>query len=149
MAGILCAGQVLAAVPTTGIMAGVKCAGSGAVSGVGQNSSVYNQAESCGLCDFVLIFINVANMIVALSGAMAVLMFVYAGVMYLTASMKPENANKAKDAIKATFIGLVIVFGAYTLINFIVITFIGGTQNMSALSSITKMGAWGVCTGYN
>ncbi len=47
----------------------------------------------------------------------AVLMLVFGGVMFLFAGAKPEMLMKAKGIITSTVVGLVIVFGAWVIVN--------------------------------
>lgn len=135
-------------VPTSGLLKGVPCAGTGQVVPpiAGQPGSTYKAAPICGLCDMIRVAVNLSDMIVSVSGAIAVLIFVYAGIMYLMVGIKPEYAAKAKGAITAALIGLVFIFGGYALINFTIMTLLGGDSNMGNLYSITgQSGSWGVC----
>lgn len=139
---------VFAKVPESGILKGVPCAGTGEqISGVpGQLGSTYLEAPKCGLCDMIRVAVNLSDMIVSVSGAIAVLIFVYAGIMYLMVGIKPDYAAKAKGAVSAALIGLVFIFGGYALINFLIMSLIGGDSNMGNLYSITgQTGSWGVC----
>jgi len=145
---LIMAGPVLADAPSSGILKGVECAGSGApVDFGGENTSVYKAAKICDLCDFVQVAVNVSDLIISISGVLAILIFIYAGLMYLTVSVKPDNAAKAKSAISAAVIGLVLIFGAYAIINFVLMTFVGGESNMNLLYEMTGQGSegWGVC----
>lgn len=137
---------VMAAVPTSGLLKGVPCAGTGDVVPPipGQAGSTFKAAPTCGLCDMIRVAVNLSDMIVSVSGAIAVLIFVYAGIMYLMVGVKPDYAAKAKGAVSAALIGLVFIFGGYALINFTIMTLLGGDGNI--LYSITgQTGSWGVC----
>lgn len=139
---------VLAAnVPTTGLLKGVTCAGSGSSKSVpGQVGSTYLASEPCGLCDIIKVVVNLSDMIISVSGAVAVLIFVYAGIMYLMVGIKPDYAAKAKGAVSAALIGLVFIFGGYAMINFLIISLVGGDSNMNGLYALTgQHGTWGVC----
>jgi hypothetical protein len=142
------------------ILANVKCATGGAQTPTtiqGQNgpqaATAFVASGPCGLCDFIQVFVNASNMIVAVSGAVAILMFVYAGLMYLTVSFNPANLEKAKGTLKAVIIGLAFIFGGYSIMNFVILTLIGGTDKMNMLSKITGnvsgSAGWGVCQGYD
>lgn len=139
---------VIAEAPTSGVLKGVKCAApfSGSV-GTGQTAG---SIGLCGPCDLVMVLVNASDMMVGLSGSIAVLMFVYAGILYLTAGYKPENAGKAKSAATYAIIGIVIIFGAYTIVN-VVLRTIGGVSNAGnfnkTYTAITgkPLEQWGVC----
>lgn len=92
------------------------------------------KGASCGPCDFLVVAFNGANMLVRISGAVAFLLFVYAGLLYLTAGAKPANAGKAKEVIVATLIGLVLIFSAYLIVN-VVLTAIGAKDKADILQN--------------
>lgn len=157
IAAVFFATPALAAVDlSNSILANVKCAAGGNqianYTPTGQKNS-FVASGPCGLCDFIQVFVNASNMIVAASGAVAILMFIYAGLMYLTVSFNPANLEKAKGTLKAVIIGLAFIFGGYSIMNFVILTFIGGTDNMNVLSKITSnvsgSAGWGVCQGYD
>ncbi len=79
----------------------------------------YN-AEACTLCDFMQVFINASNLIVGFSGVFAVLMFVWGGVTMIVAYGNDAKINEGKDIIRATVTGIIIVFLAWTLVNFLI-----------------------------
>lgn len=76
--------------------------------------------EGCGLCDFVNLFINGANILVALSGTFAILMFVYGGIIIISAYGNESRIKWGKDVLIATVTGIVIVLFAWTFINLII-----------------------------
>jgi cytochrome bd-type quinol oxidase subunit 2 len=87
----------------------------------------------CGLCDFIQVFVNISDMILVASGVVGFLLFIYAGILYLLVPYKPDYVSKAKTMITSVVIGLVIVFGAYTIVSF-------------TLKTIGYGGAWSVCS---
>lgn len=137
---------------TTYILQGVPCAQPFAGSVGGSDGNVVQGAKDilCGPCDLVLVLVNASNMMIALSGTIAVLIFIYAGVLYLTVGYKPDNAGKAKSAVTYAVIGLVLIFGAYTIVSVVLMSF-GGTASMNAFTTqyqnITgkPIKDWGVC----
>ena len=54
------------------------------------------------------------------------LMIVYAGTMLILAAGQAERVTKAKDILKASIIGLVIILGAWMFINAIILTLTEG-----------------------
>jgi hypothetical protein len=139
---------VLAGAPTSGVLKGIKCATPFAGS-VGDGGTA-TKIEVCGPCDLVLVLVNASDMMVGLSGSIAVLMFVYAGILYLTAGYKPENAGKAKLAATYAITGIVIIFGAYTIVN-VVLRTLGGVSNAGNFNQVytaitgKPLDSWGVC----
>jgi hypothetical protein len=53
------------------------------------------------------------------SGVLALLAFIYGGIMYLLAGVNPEYVKKGKEAMKWAVIGLLVIFSSYAVINFI------------------------------
>ena len=75
------------------------------------------EAGSCTPCDFVQLFVNASNILVGLSGAFAVLMFVYGGIVLITAYGNEARIKWGKDILIATVVGIFIVMLAWTFIN--------------------------------
>lgn len=74
--------------------------------------------QQCGLPELVQVGINLAKIILALSGSLALLMFIYGGFTWLTAAGSSERVDKGKKILTGAVIGLIIIFGAVTIINF-------------------------------
>ena len=58
---------------------------------------------------------RVISTFLGLVGSIALLAFVYAGIVYMTAAAEPKRIQKAKDIMKNAFIGLVIIMFAYLI----------------------------------
>ena len=65
--------------------------------------------------------VGITNMIVSFAGPVAILMLVVAAIMYLGAGGKEENMEKAKRILVAVVIGILIVYGAFALVNTIIL----------------------------
>jgi hypothetical protein len=72
------------------------------------------------LNDFVVLAINVSQIILGLVGSLTLAMFVYGGVMFMISAGSSEKISKAKNIIVAALIGLIIVFSSWILIRFVV-----------------------------
>ncbi|MBU4102748.1 pilin [Patescibacteria group bacterium] len=80
------------------------------------------EGENCGgytLDDFVKIFTNYYSRILGIIGSIALLMFIYGGIMFLVSAGSSEKVQQAKQIIIGAVIGLVIVFASYTIIQFV------------------------------
>lgn len=73
---------------------------------------------ACGLPELIQVGINLARIILALSGSLALLMFIYGGFTWLTAAGSNERVEKGRKILIGAVIGLIIIFGAVTIVNF-------------------------------
>ncbi len=72
----------------------------------------------CEFCDFFLMINNIVRFLMfVLVPVTAVLMLVIGGVMFLFAGAKPDILNQAKAIITSVFIGLLIIFCAWVIVN--------------------------------
>jgi hypothetical protein len=104
---LLQAGPALAANPPA--------PGPSATSSAGSSMSLSDPLGGVGL---IGILSRLVKTFLGLTGAIALLVFVYAGVMYMTAGGDDSQVTKAREAMKYAFIGLVLIMGAYALTNF-------------------------------
>jgi len=72
-----------------------------------------------GVNDFVLLAKQASDIILGLSGSLALLAFIYGGVMFLISSGNNEQVSKAKSILMGAVIGLVIVFISFTIVSFV------------------------------
>lgn len=91
--------------------------------------------QTCGCRNinvFVELMINVANKILMMVGGVALLVFIYGGFLILTAA-GGDNVKKGKETLVAAVIGLIIIFSAQLLLNFVLTTIIkaGGKAGVS------------------
>ena len=57
--------------------------------------------------------------ILGLSGSVALLMFVYGGVVYLTAQGENERIQRAKTPLPWATVGLAVIFGSYAFLTYL------------------------------
>lgn len=65
----------------------------------------------------IMEFAGVIKLLLVFLGPAAIAFTIYAGFMYMTALDNEERANKAKRMIVAGVVGIVIIFGAYAMVN--------------------------------
>jgi cytochrome bd-type quinol oxidase subunit 2 len=73
--------------------------------------------------NFNTLIVNVGNAIASYAGGLAVIMYIWAGILYLTAGANPANAQKANKAALYATIGLGIALsgaGLVALVNAII-----------------------------
>ena len=63
---------------------------------------------------------RVINSVMGIVGSLALLMFVYGGLTWMTSSGSQDKVKKGKDILLWSAVGLVVIFGAYALTKFII-----------------------------
>ncbi|MEK7183651.1 MAG: hypothetical protein AAB776_03400 [Patescibacteria group bacterium] len=74
-----------------------------------------------GVTDPRLIIGNIIKAILSIVGSLALLMFVYGGVIWITSFGEAKRVEKGKTIIIWTVLGLAIIAGAYVLVNAVVL----------------------------
>lgn len=62
---------------------------------------------------------NIINALLGFIGAVALLMFVYGGLLWLTSGGSADKVNKGKQVMAWAAIGLVIIFSSYGLVRLV------------------------------
>ena len=62
---------------------------------------------------------NIVKGLLGLTGTVTVIMMVYGGLLWMTASGNEKAVGQAKQIILWTAIGLVLVFFSYTILSFL------------------------------
>ncbi len=72
----------------------------------------------CTTCHFLQLIDNVKNfLLIYVMTPVAVLFIVIAGIMMMTAGAKPGNYEYGKKILKDTFIGILVIYGAWMITN--------------------------------
>jgi len=79
-----------------------------------------------GISSFTGLLSSIATYIFGIVGALAVIMFIWAGILYLTSGMNPGNVQKANKAVLYAIIGLAIAIAGVGLIQ-LICTILGAT----------------------
>lgn len=83
----------------------------------------------CQACHLMQLVQNLVNFAIFAAIAVATLMFVYAGFLYVTAaSAGQDQLKKARNVFAKVFIGFVIILVAWLIIDLIMKTFLGDEQ---------------------
>jgi cbb3-type cytochrome oxidase subunit 3 len=64
---------------------------------------------------------DLINTIFGIVGSLALLMFIYGGLTWMTSAGNKEMVDKGRNIIKWAAIGLVIIFSSYALVRFLII----------------------------
>jgi len=63
---------------------------------------------------------RVINSILGIVGSLALVMFIYGGLIWMTSSGSSDKVKQGRDIILWAAIGLVIIFSAYGLVRFVI-----------------------------
>jgi hypothetical protein len=77
----------------------------------------WDDTESCKFCHIFVLFDTIYGFVLKMVGVIATVMFVIGGFYILIAGGRPEMLGKGKKILFAAVIGLVIIFGAWVIIN--------------------------------
>ena len=94
---------------------------------------------TCGACELLALSQNIINFIVFLATVAAVLMFVYAGFIYITAAGDTGKIKQAHGIFSAVIVGFIIVLAAWLFIDLL----------MKSFLNVDKFGPWNeiLCKG--
>ena len=68
------------------------------------------------------------HVLLGLVGIIAAIYIIFAGIRWIRAGGNEQTVTEAKDTIKSAVYGLIVVFGSYALVNFVVLKLIGATS---------------------
>jgi hypothetical protein len=69
---------------------------------------------------FLELGVNVSNWILGITGSLALLFFIYGGFLFLTSAGNEQQVTKGKTILTQAVIGIIIIFGAFIAVKFIV-----------------------------
>lgn len=87
--------------------------------GAGQLSDIGDKASIKG-ADLPTVIGNLIRVAIGLLGVIFLVLTVYAGFLYLTASGDEEKVTHAKETLKRGVIGIVIISAAYAIATFVI-----------------------------
>lgn len=103
----------------------------------------YNKGDY-QLNDFIEIAVNISQLILGITGSLALLMFVYGGIMFLISAGNTERVAQAQKIIVSAVVGIIIVFASWMIINLIMTSlgYSGTWYKISPSSSTQGPGSW-------
>lgn len=72
----------------------------------------------CSLTDFARLAVNAFDFVLGFVGSLALLVFIYGGILFLFSGGNSDQVEKGKAALKGAAIGLVVVFASYLIVQF-------------------------------
>jgi len=94
-----------------------------------QSVSAVSLINPLGETDVRVIFGRIISAALSIVGTLALLMFVYGGVLWMTSRGDTKMVTKGKDTITWAVLGLVIVFASYTLVNALILGITSGSAS--------------------
>ena len=86
---------------------------------------------SNNICCMLYLVSNFAKWLLGVIGAVALLMFIIGGVIWITSAGNTERVTRGKDMMVQTIIAIIIILVAWTLVNFIVVAFVSSNAASS------------------
>ncbi|MBI5794431.1 hypothetical protein HZA87_05145 [Candidatus Uhrbacteria bacterium] len=80
-----------------------------------------------GTTDITVIIARLIQAILGITGAVALLMFIWGGFQWLISGGSPEKVKKGKETLIWAVIGLAVIVGAYMLVSAVVSALESGT----------------------
>ena len=71
---------------------------------------------------------TVINVVLGLSGIALVLLFVYGGILWMTAMGNKDQVDKAKRLLTNTIIGMIIIVASYAIADYILSSLVQAVQ---------------------
>ena len=86
-----------------------------------QQTSFEQFGEASRLTDesIIVIIARIIRFFLGLLGIVVVILFLYAGYLYMTARGEPGPIEKAKKIFQQTIIGMIIIFSSFSIVSFI------------------------------
>lgn len=98
-------------------------------SGIFEGVSSCMNSGNCSLCGFLSIFVNIGRWILSVMGGIALVYFIWAGISLIMSFGNSEKVANARKSIIGSILGIGIILGAWTLVNFIFVGFIAKSAN--------------------
>ncbi len=77
-----------------------------------------------GNLEMYQIIANAIKLVLGIVGVLALIMFIYGGILWMTSGGNVEQVKKGKNTLVWATLGLAIVFFSYSLVTFIIKKFI-------------------------
>ena len=84
-----------------------------------------SSTHPCTLCDIFVLLRNVINLFLTLIIFIAPILIIFGGIMLLTSAGRPEGISYGKRIITNAIIGIVLAFGAWVIINTVMVALVG------------------------
>lgn len=88
------------------------------------------ELKECGFVDLIQLIENFIDILILIAVPLAVILFAYAGFLYITAAGNTNQIERAHTIFKNVFIGFVIILAAWLVVNAIVTSLVGDDYSL-------------------
>lgn len=75
--------------------------------------------DACTFTDFIDFIIGIIDFLIRIGVPIAIILFSYAGFLYLTSGAKPAQRSQANNIFVSVFVGFVIMLSAWLMVGFV------------------------------
>jgi len=115
--------------------------------GVFDNIDSCRTDGDCSLCDFMTMSTNLGRWILSVVGGLALVYFVYAGMMFIISLGNQERVTKAKGVLTGAVTGIVIILGAWMIVNLVFMALVVTTDTKGG-AKVWGSTPWSTLEGY-
>ena len=90
-----------------------------AIIAINADAQTIPTGRAISLDDIISLSRNIGGFLMVLGGIIASISIIVSGIIYLTAGSDPSRVKSAKDMLKASLIGSLILFGSGVIVNVI------------------------------
>lgn len=97
-----------------------------------------NLVNPLGTEDIPSLLGRVIKGFLGITGTIALVMFVYGGILWLTSGGVPDKIKKGKDVFLWSVVGLIIIFSSYLLVDFVIKGITAGKPSATTTPAATQ-----------
>ncbi|PIW36720.1 MAG: hypothetical protein COW24_04110 [Candidatus Kerfeldbacteria bacterium CG15_BIG_FIL_POST_REV_8_21_14_020_45_12] len=79
----------------------------------------------CTACDFITLFVNIAQWVLGVVSGVAMLMVVVGGLMWIISAGNPERVKRGQQILIGAVIGVALVLSGYLIVSFTIASLLG------------------------
>ncbi len=83
------------------------------------------ESGDCTGCDFITLFVNIAQWVLSVVSAVAMLMVVIGGLMWIISAGNAERVQRGQQILIGAVIGVALVLSGYLIVNFAIASLLG------------------------
>jgi hypothetical protein len=79
----------------------------------------WDERDPCDFCFLLMLINEITNFLIAIAAAVAMLALIIIGFLFITSAGNEERRTSAKQALKLTIIGFIIIFISWLMVDFL------------------------------